>query len=65
METFEEQIFRTEGVKNTLLDGYYIKRQASAFKKVLRFTLEVQNKLIQKMDSSTAQAAPTQHNCFR
>ncbi len=51
MELFEEKIFHSEQAKSTLLDGYYIKRQASAFKKVLRFTVEVQNKMLLKMDS--------------
>ena len=55
MEAFEEQIFRGEKTKATLRDGYYIKRQASAFKKVLRFTVETQNKLMQKLDSPAAQ----------
>lgn len=55
MEIFEEKIFHRASAKSTLLDGYYIKRQASAFKKVLRFTIEVQTKLMQKMDAPTGQ----------
>ncbi len=55
MEIFEEKIFHSERAKSTLLEGYYIKRQASAFKKVLRFTIEVQNKLMQKMDTPAGQ----------
>ena len=55
MQIFEEKIFHSERAKSTLLEGYYIKRQASAFKKVLRFTIEVQNKLMQKMDTPAGQ----------
>ncbi len=55
MEIFEEKTFHSERAKSTLLEGYYIKRQASAFKKVLRFTIEVQNKLMQKMDTPAGQ----------
>ncbi len=55
MEIFEEKIFRSERTKSTLLEGYYIKRQASAFKKVLRFTIEMQNKIMQRMDTPSGQ----------
>ena len=55
MEIFEEKIFRSERTKSTLLEGYYIKRQASAFKKVLRFTIEMQNKIMQRADTPTGQ----------
>lgn len=55
MEIFEEKIFHRASSKSTLLDGYYIKRQASAFKKVLRFTIEVQTKLMQKTDAPAGQ----------
>lgn len=53
MEIFEEKIFHNERTKSTLQEGYYIKRQASAFKKVLRFTLDMQNKVLQKADAPT------------
>ena len=51
MEIFEEKIFRNERTKSTLHEGYYIKRQASAFKKVLRFTLDMQSKIMQRADA--------------
>lgn len=51
MEIFEEKIFRSERTKSTLQEGYYIKRQASAFKKVLRFTLDMQIKILQRADA--------------
>lgn len=40
-EKFEEQIFKGEKTKSVLTDGYYIKRKASAFKKVMKFTIDI------------------------
>lgn len=50
IETFEEQIFRAEESKVVLQDGYYIKRKASAFKKVMKFTIDTLQKMMQKSD---------------
>ena len=50
MEIFEEKIFHSKRTKMLLQEGYYIKRKASAYKKVIKFTLDVLNKLMQKGD---------------
>ena len=50
IERFEEKIFRGEDSKLFLQDGYYIKRKASAFKKVIKFTIDTLGKLMQKSD---------------
>ncbi len=46
MEIFEEKIFHSKKTKTLLQEGYYIKRKASAYKKVIKFTLDVMAKLI-------------------
>lgn len=48
MENFEEKIFHSKKTKTLLQEGYYIKRKASAYKKVIKFTLDVMNKLLLK-----------------
>lgn len=50
MEVFEEKIFHSRKTKTLLQEGYYIKRKASAYKKVIKFTLDVMNTLLQKGD---------------
>ena len=45
MEKFEENIFNHKRSKALLQEGYYIKRKASAYRKVLKATLEVMNRL--------------------
>src|SRR3989338_3656322 len=52
VDHFEEHIFKGERTKSALREGYYIKRQASAFKKVLRFTLEVQEEVMQSLETT-------------
>ncbi len=52
METFEEKIFHSRKTKTLLQEGYYIKRKASAYKKVIKFTLDIMNTLLQKGDCS-------------
>ena len=50
MEFFEEKIFHSRKTKTLLKEGYYIKRKASAYKKVIKFTLEVMSKVMLKSD---------------
>lgn len=50
IQIFEEKIFKGEESKKVLQDGYFIKRRASAFKKVMKFTIDTLNKLMQKSD---------------
>lgn len=45
MESFEESIFNHRRSKALLQEGYYIKRKASAYRKVLKYTLEVMGRL--------------------
>lgn len=42
---FEENLFSSKKSRRFLQDGFYLKRKASAFKKVLRLTLDLQAKL--------------------
>lgn len=48
MERFEENIFNHKRSKALLQEGYYIKRKASAFRKVLKYTIETMNRLAPK-----------------
>jgi magnesium transporter len=50
MEIFEEKIFHSKKTKKLLQEGYYIKRKASAYKKVIKFTLDIMAKLVTKGD---------------
>jgi magnesium transporter len=50
MEIFEEKIFHSKKTKTLLQEGYYIKRKASAYKKVIKFTLDIMAKLVIKGD---------------
>lgn len=50
MEDFEQRIFQSRHSSALLQEGYYIKRKASGYKKVLKFTLEVMSKLSVKTD---------------
>ena len=45
MEEFEDRLFQNRKSKSTMLEGYYIKRKASAFKKVTKLTIEALNKV--------------------
>lgn len=45
MEVFETNIFNHKRSKALLQDGYYIKRKASAYRKVLKYSLDLMNKL--------------------
>ncbi len=42
---FEENLFSSKKSRRFLQEGFYLKRKASAFKKVLRLTLDLQGKL--------------------
>jgi len=50
MEHFEQSIFQSTRSKALLPEGYYIKRKASSYKKVLKFTLDIMGTLSQKND---------------
>lgn len=45
MEDFEDRLFQNKKYKSNMLEGYYIKRKASAFKKVTKLTIEALNKI--------------------
>lgn len=50
MEKFEENIFNHKRSKALLQEGYYIKRKASAYRKVLKYSLDILSKLAAKQD---------------
>lgn len=50
MESFEEKIFHSKRSKALLKEGYYIKRKASAYKKVIKFSIDLMMKLSAKPD---------------
>lgn len=50
MEEFENRLFQGRKLKSSMLQGYYIKRKASAFKKVTKLTIEVLNKVTATSD---------------
>ena len=49
LEKFEEKVFQNSKSHSLLLEGYYIKRKASAFKKVIKLTLDTLNKTSSKL----------------
>lgn len=50
IEIFEESVFKNKVKKNALREGYLLKRRASAFRKVLKMTADIINKMNQKPD---------------
>lgn len=50
MEEFEDRIFQNRKLKTTMLEGYYIKRRASAFRKVTKLTVDALNKVTGAID---------------
>lgn len=50
MEQFEENIFNHKRSKALLQEGYYIKRKASAYRKVLKYSIDILTKLAAKQD---------------
>lgn len=44
-DEFEEKIFKTSKSRQIIREGYYIKRKASAFRKCLKFSLDILNSL--------------------
>lgn len=52
MERIEESFFSSNKSKDFLREGFYLKRKSAAFKKVLKLTLDLLNKLVGKMDCS-------------
>ncbi|MBC7743349.1 MAG: magnesium and cobalt transport protein [Bdellovibrionaceae bacterium] len=52
LEKFEERMFQMQRTKSLLLEGYYIKRQASAFRKVMKLTVDAVSRLLQRVESA-------------
>ena len=52
MHSIEEKMFTKSKSRNFLQEGFYLKRKSSAFKKVLRLTLDLMSKLIMKAECS-------------
>lgn len=50
MEKFEENIFNHKRSKALLQEGYYIKRKASAYRKVLKYSIDILTKLAAKQE---------------
>jgi magnesium transporter len=46
IDELESKVFRNEGAKFIIEDGYYLKRKASVIKRILRLTLDVTAKLV-------------------
>lgn len=54
LESFEQSLFNKKKSKHFLQEGFYLKRKASSFKKVLKLTLDLMGKLIIKLECSQA-----------
>ena len=52
LDRFEDTFFNKKKSKSFLRDGFYLKRKSSAFKKVLRLTLDLLVKFVGKLDCS-------------
>lgn len=50
VETFENNFFQAKKSRGLIQEGFYIKRKAAAFRKVLKMTLELLGKTNQKID---------------
>ncbi len=50
MEEFEDRLFQNRKSKSSMLEGYYIKRKASAFRKVTKLTVDALNKMTATSD---------------
>lgn len=50
MEEFEDRLFQNRKSKSSMLEGYYIKRKASSFRKVTKLTIEALNKVTMTSD---------------
>ena len=55
LDSFEEKLFTKDKSKNFIQEGFYLKRKAAAFKKVLKLTLDLLNKLNIKMECTPEQ----------
>lgn len=49
---FEEHIFSHRKTDRLLKEGYFLKRRASAYKKILKFSVDIMNKLIARPEYS-------------
>jgi magnesium transporter len=54
-DTFEENILKLAKSRNLLQDGFVLKRKASAYKKVIRFTSEVMTKTVGTLNLDNTQ----------
>lgn len=52
LDHFEERLFNKRKPRHFLREGFYLKRKASSFKKVLKLSLDLMNKLITKVECS-------------
>lgn len=52
LQQYEERIFQNKKVRLGLLEGYFIKRKASAFKKVLKLTNDVADRIASKTENA-------------
>lgn len=55
LESFEERLFSKSKTKNFIQEGFYLKRKGASFKKVLKLTLDLLNKLTTKLECSPEQ----------
>lgn len=54
LHNLEENLFSRSKSRNFFQQGFYLKRKASAFKKVLKLTLELLSKLVNQVDFKAA-----------
>jgi magnesium transporter len=50
VETFEQNIFENKKSRNIVQEGYFLKRKASAIRKILKFTLDILTSLPSRPD---------------
>lgn len=60
LEEFEERVFKHEG--DTFEDGYYLKRRASTFKRMIRLSLDVHVKLAERCQTHQAKSQDIREN---
>lgn len=53
LQSFEDNLFSKRKSKSFLKEGFYLKRKASAFKKVLKLSLDLITKLVDKVECHT------------
>ncbi|MCK6596716.1 MAG: hypothetical protein L6Q33_16085, partial [Bacteriovoracaceae bacterium] len=53
VEAFEQNVLRIKTLNKILKDGFILKRRASVFKKILKLSIDIINKLVSKTDLNT------------